>query len=237
MEEEQELDDYSDVEDFLDSLSEEEFKKYSAEIIISNDNIVENCLEAISNANLNSSNTALMVKGSVKNTLFLILPEAKNISKENKNKLKDIEFLKEDYENEGKEINSSVENVKKNYSELNKYTSDLLDYIKNLYAHLSNSKKEMLCPLINKKKGLDNVDESKISKKEKQNFINKKKEFNTNFEKYDTKLSDILKSMKSVYEIIDKKLQLFTGSIESMVAPVNDLIDYVNEIYNEFEEN
>ena len=236
-EQEKELDDYSDVEDFLDSLSEEEFKKYSAEIIISNDNIVENCLEAISNANLNSSNTALMVKGSVKNTLFLILPEAKNISKENKKTLKDIQFLKEDYENEGKEINSSVENVKKNYSELNKYTSDLLDYIKNLYAHLSKSKKEMFCPLINKKKGLDNVDESKISKKEKQNFINKKNEFNTNFEKYDKKLSDILKSMKSVYEIIDKKLQLFTGSIESMVAPVNALIDYVNEIFNEFEEN
>jgi len=209
MEEEQDMD-YFDLEDFLETLSEEEFKKYSAEIILSNDNIVENCLEAISNANINSSNTALMVKGKVKNSLFLLLPETESLSKENKNKLKDLEFLKETYENKGNEINSFVENIKKNYSELNKYTKDLLDYIKNLYDQFSESKKEMLYPLINKKKGLDNIDESRISKIEKQNFINKKNEFNINFEKYDKHLSDILKKMKIVYEIIDKKLQIFT---------------------------
>jgi len=235
MEEEQDMD-YFDLEDFLDTLSEEEFKKYSAEIILSNDNIVENCLEAISNANINSSNTALMVKGKVKNSLFLLLPETESLSKENKNKLKDLEFLKETYENKGNEINFFVENIKKNYSELNKYTKDLLDYIKNLYDQFSESKKEMLYPLINKKKGLDNIDESRISKIEKQNFINKKNEFNINFEKYDKHLSDILKKMKIVYEIIDKKLQIFTQSIESMVAPANDLIDYVKKVFNEFEE-
>ena len=53
MEEEQDMD-YFDLEDFLDTLSEEEFKKYSAEVFLSNDNIIENCLEAISNANINS---------------------------------------------------------------------------------------------------------------------------------------------------------------------------------------
>lgn len=153
-----------------------------------------------------------------------------SLSKENENKLKDIEFLKEDYENEGKEINSFVENVKTLF--IIEQIYDLLDYIKNLYEHLSDSKKEMLYHLINKKKGLDNADESKISKKEKQNFINKKKEFNINFEKYDKNLSAILKNKKTVYEIIDKKLYLFTGSIESLIAPVNSLIDYVNEIFN-----
>ncbi len=51
-----------------------------------------------------------------------------SLSKENENKLKDIEFLKEDYENEGKEINSPVENVKKLFRIEQIY--DLLDYIK-----------------------------------------------------------------------------------------------------------
>jgi len=235
-EQEFDMDDF-DVEDFLATLSEEEFKKLSsAEVITSNDNIITNCLEAISNANLNSENTDLMIKGNVKNSLFLILPETKSLSKENKNKLKDLECFKKAYENEGKEINSAVEKIKKHFSELSKYTKDLLEYIQNVYDHHSDDKKEMLKPLINKKNGLDNVDESKIPKEEKQSFINKKKEFNNNFEKYDKKLSDVLKNMKIVFESINKKIEMFTGSMDSMATPVNELIDHVNEIFNEFED-
>ena len=237
-EQEQEFDmDDFDVEDFLATLSEEEFKKLSsAEVITSNDNIMTSCLEAISNANLNSSNTDLMIKGNVKNSLFLILPEVKSLSKENKNKLKDLEQFKKAYENEGKEINSAVDKIKKHFAELSKYTKDILEYIQKVYETHSDDKKEMLKPLINKKNGLDSVDESKIPKEEKQSFINKKKEFNNNFGKYDKKLSDVLKNMKTVFENIQKKIQLFTGSMDSMATPVNGLIEHVNEIFNEFED-
>ena len=212
-EQEQEFDmDDFDVEDFLATLSEEEFKKLSsAEVITSNDNIMTSCLEAISNANLNSSNTDLMIKGNVKNSLFLILPEIKSLSKENKNKIKDLEQFKKAYENEGKEINSAVDKIKKHFAELSKYTKDILEYIQKVYETHSDDKKEMLKPLINKKNGLDSVDENKIPKEEKQSFINKKKEFNNNFGKYDKKLSDVLKNMKTVFENIQKKFSFSQG--------------------------
>ena len=72
-----------DAEDFLGTLSEEEFKKISsAEIITSNNTIINNSLEAITNANLNVENTELIISGDV-NQLFLILPETKGLSREN----------------------------------------------------------------------------------------------------------------------------------------------------------
>ena len=135
-----------DAEDFLGTLSEEEFKKISsAEIITSNNTIINNSLEAITNANLNVENTDLIISGDV-NQLFLILPETKGLSRENCNKLKDIECFKKAYENEGKEINSTIIKIKKHFSELNKCTKDLLNYIQNEYNHHSNDEKEMLKP-------------------------------------------------------------------------------------------
>ena len=56
-----------DVEDFLGTLSEEELKKLiSAESITSNQSIINDSLEAISNSNLNCTNTDLIISGDVK---------------------------------------------------------------------------------------------------------------------------------------------------------------------------
>ena len=226
-----------DVEDFLGTLSEEEFKKIkSADIIISNNNIINNSLEAISNANLNSTNTDLLISVDIKQSLFLILPETKNLSRENKNKIKDIECFKKAYEKEGKEIHSAINEIKKHFSELNKCTKDLLDYIQNIYNHHSNDAKEMIKPIIQKMKGLDNIDEKKLPNEEKQSFSNKKQEFNEKFENYDKKLSDTLNKLKSVFENIDSKIQTFTSTMDSMASPINDLIEHINEIFGEFED-
>ena len=225
-----------DAEDFLGTLSEEEFKKISsAEIITSNNTIINNSLEAITNANLNVENTELIISGDV-NQLFLILPETKGLSRENCNKLKDIECFKKAYENEGKEINSTIIKIKKHFSELNKCTKDLLNYIQNVYNHHSNDAKEMIKPIITKKKGLDEIDEKKLSIEEKISLKSKKEEFSQNFEKYDKKLSDILKNMKKNFESIDSKIQTFTSTMESMATPINDLVEHINEIFGEFED-
>ena len=225
-----------DAEDFLGTLSEEEFKKISsAEIITSNNTIINNSLEAITNANLNVENTDLIISGDV-NQLFLILPETKGLSRENCNKLKDIEYFKKAYENEGKEINSTIIKIKKHFSELNKCTKDLLNYIQNVYNHHSNDAKEMIKPIITKKKGLDEIDEKKLSIEEKISLKSKKEEFSQNFEKYDKKLSDILKNMKKNFESIDSKIQTFTSTMESMATPINDLVEHINEIFGEFED-
>ncbi len=225
-----------DAEDFLGTLSEEEFKKISsAEIITSNNTIINNSLEAITNANLNVENTDLIISGDV-NQLFLILPETKGLSRENCNKLKDIECFKKAYENEGKEINSTIIKIKKHFSELNKCTKDLLNYIQNVYNHHSNDAKEMIKPIITKKKGLDEIDEKKLSIEEKISLKSKKEEFSQNFEKYDKKLSDILKNMKKNFESIDSKIQTFTSTMESMATPINDLVEHINEIFGEFED-
>ena len=225
-----------DAEDFLGTLSEEEFKKISsAEIITSNNTIINNSLEAITNANLNVENTELIISGDV-NQLFLILPETKGLSRENCNKLKDIECFKKAYENEGKEINSTIIKIKKHFSELNKCTKDLLNYIQNVYNHHSNDAKEMIKPIITKKKGLDEIDEKKLSIEEKISLKSKKEEFSQNFEKYDKKLSDILKNMKKNFESIDSKIQAFTSTMESMATPINDLVEHINEIFGEFED-
>ena len=225
-----------DAEDFLGTLSEEEFKKISsAEIITSNNTIINNALEAITNANLNVENTDLIISGDV-NQLFLILPETKGLSRENCNKLKDIECFKKAYENEGKEINSTIIKIKKHFSELNKCTKDLLNYIQNVYNHHSNDAKEMIKPIITKKKGLDEIDEKKLSIEEKISLKSKKEEFSQNFEKYDKKLSDILKNMKKNFESIDSKIQTFTSTMESMATPINDLVEHINEIFGEFED-
>ena len=225
-----------DAEDFLGTLSEEEFKKISsAEIITSNNTIINNSLEAITNANLNVENTDLIISGDV-NQLFLILPETKGLSRENCNKLKDIECFKKAYENEGKEINSTIIKIKKHFSELNKCTKDLLNYIQNVYNHHSNDAKEMIKPIITKKKGLDEIDEKKLSIEEKISLKSKKEEFSQNFEKYDKKLSDVLKNMKKNFESIDSKIQTFTSTMESMATPINDLVEHINEIFGEFED-
>ncbi len=70
--------DYSNVEDFLDALSEEEFIKNSVKIIISNDKFIANCLMLYQ---INCSNVDLIVKDIVKNSLFLILHEAKSFKR------------------------------------------------------------------------------------------------------------------------------------------------------------
>ena len=235
MELEKELD--FDVEDFLGTLSEEEFKKLmSAETITSNCEIINNTLETVSNVNLNSTNTDLIITGDVKNSIFLILPETKGLTKENQNKIKDIECFKKAYEDEGKEINSAITKIKKHFSELSKCTKDLLDYIQNIYNHHSNDAKEMMKPIIHKKEGIDKVDEKKIPKEEKQSFINKKKEFNNNLGVYDKKLSDILNNLKIVLQNIDSKIQTFSSSMVSMATPINELVEHVNEIFGEFED-
>ena len=179
-----------DVEDFLGTLSEEELKKLiSAESITSNQSIINDSLEAISNSNLNCTNTDLIISGDVKKSLFLMFPETKGLSKENCNKIKDIQCFKDAYEKEGKEINSTVNKIKQHFSVLRKCTKDLLEYIQNIYNHHSKDAKEMLKPIIQKKQGLDIVNEKKLPIEEKQSFNNKKREFNENFEKYDKKLS------------------------------------------------
>ncbi len=226
-----------DVEDFFNTLSKDDFKKIlCAETITSNNNIISNSLEAISDANLNSTNTDLIISGDVKNSLFLILPETKGLSKENKNKIKDIECFKKAYENEGKEINSTIQNIRKHFGELSKCTKELLDYIKTIYEHHSRDAKEMVKPLIQKKEGLDKVDEKKIPKEDKEGFKNKKKEFEQNYKNYDTKLNDVLKKLKTVFENIDSKIQTFKSTMDSMATPINNLIEHVNEIFGEFED-
>ena len=226
-----------DAEDFLGTLSEEEIKKLlSAETITSNQNIINESLESISNANLNCNNTDLIIQGNIKNSLFLIFPETKSLSKENCNKIKDIQCFKNSYEKEGKEINSTITKIRQHFSELSKCTKDLLEYIQNIYNHHSKDAKEMLKPIIQKKKGLDTVDEKKIPKEEKQSFKNRKKEFNQNFENYDKKLSEIVNKLKILFENINSKIQTFSSTMDSMATPINELIEHVNEIFGDFEE-
>ena len=226
-----------DVEDFLGTLSEEELKKLiSAESITSNQSIINDSLEAISNSNLNCTNTDLIISGDVKKSLFLMFPETKGLSKENCNKIKDIQCFKDAYEKEGKEINSTVNKIKQHFSELSKCTKELLEYIQNIYNHHSKDAKEMLKPIIQKKQGLDIVNEKKLPIEEKQSFNNKKREFNENFEKYDKKLSDMLNKLKKLFENINSKIQTFSSTMDSMATPINELIDHVNEIFDEFED-
>ena len=94
----------------------------------------------------------------------------------------------------------------------------------------------MIKPIITKKKGLDEIDEKKLSIEEKISLKSKKEEFSQNFEKYDKKLSDILKNMKKNFESIDSKIQTFTSTMESMATPINDLVEHINEIFGEFED-
>ena len=226
-----------DVEDFFTTLSEEEFKKImSAETITSNTNIINNCLDIISETNLNSTNTDLIITGDVKKSLFLIFPETKSLSKENKNKIKDIECFKKAYENEGKEINSSIVKIRNHFTELSKCTKELLEYIKSIYEQHSKDAKEMIKPVIQKKEGLDKIDEKKIPNEDKQGFKNKKNEFEKNFKNYDKKLNDVLLKLKTVFENIESKTQSFKSSMDSMASPINDLVEHVNEIFGEFEE-
>ena len=226
-----------DIEDFLNTLSAKELNKLlCAEAITSNDNIIKNSLESISNANLNSENTDLIISGEVKQSLFLILPEVKGLSRENRNKIKDIECFKKAYENEGKEINSTIDKIKNHFSELSQSTKYLLDYIQKVYEHHSKDAKEMVKPIIQKKNGLDQVNEKKLPNEEKQSFINKKKAFNESFTNYDKNLSDTLKKLKTVFENIESKIQTFTSTMDSMATPINELIEHVNEIFGEFEE-
>ena len=226
-----------DVEDFLGTLSEGEIEKLlSAETITSNHNIINESLESISNVNLNCNNTDLIIQGDVKNSLFLIFPETKSLSKENCNKIKDIQCFKNAYEKEGKEINSTINKIKQHFSDLSMCTKDLLDYIQNVYNHHSKDAKEMLKPIIQKKKGLDIIDEKKLPNEEKQSFNNKKQEFNQNFENYDKKLSEIVNKLKILFGNINTKIQTFSSTMDSMATPINELIEHVNEIFGEFEE-
>ena len=226
-----------DEEDFIRTLSDEEFEKLkSAETIISNQSIINESLEAITNINLNCSNPDLIINGDVKDSLFLIFPETKRLSKENTNKIKDMQTFKNSYEEEGKEINSSISKIKQHFSELKSCSKDLLEYIKNIYEKHSKDAKEMLKPIFEKKQGLDIVDENKLSTEEKQNYNNKKKDFNENYEKYDNKISEILKKLKLLYENINSKIQTFNSTMDSMASPINELIEHVNEIFEEFEE-
>ena len=226
-----------DIEDFLTTLSIKDFNKLlCAETITTNNNIIKNTLESASNANLNSENTDLIISGDVKHSLFLILPETKGLSRENRNKIKDIECFKKAYENEGKEINTTIDKIKNHFSELSQSTKDLLDYIQKVYEHHSNDAKEMVKPITQKKKGLDQVDEKKLPNEDKQSFINKKQAFNESFSNYDKKLSDTLNKLKTILNSIDTKIQTFSSTMDSMASPINELIEHVNEIFGEFEE-
>ena len=229
-------DDDFDVEDFLGTLSENELNQIkSAKLITSNNSIINNSLESISNTDLNIKNTDLIITGDVKSSLFLIFPETKGLSKENKNKIKDIKCFKNAYENEGKQINTTIDKIKKHFAELNNSSQELLENIQNIYNHHSKDAKEMLKPIIQKKKGLEKVDEKKVSLEEKNSFILKKKEFNLNFQNYDKSLTEILNKLKKVFEDIDSKIQVFTSTMDSMSTPINELVDHVNEIFDDFE--
>ena len=226
-----------DVEDFFTTLSEEDFKKImSAETITSNNNIISNALDAISEANLNSTNTDLIISGNGIKSLFLILPETKGLSKENKNKIKDIECFEKAYKNEGEKINSTILNIRNHFTELSKCIKELLDYIKSVYEQHSKDTKEMIKPIIKKKEGLDKIDEKKLPEEDKQGFKNKKKEFEQNFKNYDKKLNEVLLKLKGVFENIDSKIQSFKSGMDSMASPINEIVEHVNEIFEEFEQ-
>ena len=224
------------IDEFLESLNSEEFKQMlSASVISDNFETLNEIIEPLKDMENELQNPSLKINKEIRRKIQVIIPK-KKLNDEESNLIKDIQIFQKGYENNSSKTNSTIDNIKNSFKNLSNSVSDLIQLIENIKEKYYEHAKQLMTPITEKYKDLNNYDESKINKKKLETFRTKKKKIEERIKTYDQKLANIIKELKLVFQSVNNNIQGYLDLLSNINKPINEMIDEIENIFDEFEE-
>ena len=220
-----------EIDFFFSTLSKDDFKNiFSAKEIKSNFESMNEILEPLRDTENEFQNPSLKITKSIRNKVQIIVPN-KELDEQNLNLIKDILNFQKGYEKNAEESNKTIEQVKKSFKDLSESVTKLIKLIEDIRKKYFEHIKEMMSPFIKKNETIQKLSDEKLSK-----VKNKNDKLDEKIKLYDKKLAKIIKDLKEVFNRIKSNIEGYLDLLNSLDAPINSMIEKIENIFNEFEE-
>ena len=224
------------IDYFLESLNTEEFENLlSASTISENFETLNEIIEPLKDMENELQNPSLKINKEIRKKIQVIIPK-KKLNEEESNLIKDIKIFQKGYENNAIKTNATIVKIKNSFKSLSNSVSELIKLIENIKKKYFEHAKQLMTPVTEKYNDLKNFNKSKFDKKKLEIFESKNKKIEDKIKSYDQKLSNIIKELKSVFQNININIQGYLDLLNGLSQPINEMIDEIETIFNEFEE-
>ena len=226
---EEEIDEEIDV--FFNTLSKDDFKNiFSAKEIKSNFESMNEILEPLRDTENEFQNPSLKITKTIRSKVQIIVPN-KELDEQNSNLIKDILNFQKGYEKNAEEANKTIEQVKDSFKDLSESVSDLINLIEDIKKKYFAHTKEMMSPFTEKVETFKNLTSEQLSK-----IKGKNDKLDENIKLYDQKLAKIIRDLKEMFKRIKINIKGYLNLLNNLDAPINSMIENIENIFNDFEE-
>ena len=198
--------------------------------------VINEILEPLFETEIFFENPELKINKTIKNKLQLIAPNNKITNDEDKNLIKDINFFQKKYEESAAESNKTIENIKKYFIELSQSVKSLIDLIEKVKNEFFETIKQMVNPIIDKVKNVEQFDTKQFDSETLKTFKTKKKELDKKIKTYDSNLTRIIKDLKEVFKKVNSNIQKYVEILKNIDKPINLMIEDIEKIFDKFVE-
>ena len=231
-----EEDDDLKIDEFLNLLTQEEFKAIqSAKEIDSNFSVLNEVLEPMNETKIIFENPELKIKKKIRNKVLVVIPIKAN-NPEDDNFLKDIKLYQTIYEMDAKKTNELVESVKDNFSMLSGSVKSLINTVEKSKSEYFETIRLMMSPMTAQVEKLNKIEVGKFNKEKKLNYEDKRSRLDDKIVEYDKNLSKIIIEKKEILENVNQNLLTYINLMNKLDGPINSMIDEIEDILNTFEE-
>ena len=226
-----------EIDDYLSTINEEQFKSLLSAITI-RENIenLNETLELLRDTENEFQNPSLKINKTVRSKIQVITPN-KELNEENSNYIKDILGFQKGYEENADTTNKTIETIKESFKELSESVTSLIKLIEDIKKKYFNHAKEMMTPIKKVYEDFHNFDKSKLNGQKLNNFEKKSKNLDDKIVKYDKDLDKIIKDLKEVFNKISLNIKGYLDILNNLGEPINTMIEEIEKIFNNFEES
>ena len=224
------------IDEFLDKLNLKEYESIkSAKEIGPNFTILNDVLEPLNDTKIKFENPELKIDKKIRNKVLAIIP-INATNKEDNDFLKDIKLHQKIYEMDAQKINELIEIIKNNFYILSGSVKSLINAVEKSKSEYFYTIKMIMSPITAQVENLNKIDISKFNKEKQINYEDKRKNVDDKIKEYDENLQKILVEKKGIIENVKQNLLNYINLMNNLDAPINSMIDEIENILNIFEE-